>query len=380
MTARSDKGMILVVDDVPDNLDLLFILLNSEGYSVEVARNGEGAIKIAQEALPDIILLDVMMPGIDGFETCRRLKADPTTREIPVIFMTALTETHHKVQGFDVGAVDFITKPIQNREVFARVHTHLTLYRQRTEILRMHEQDQRYFQKLMQIKDDVLRTTSHDLKSPLGNIMISAYLLEEHLRPDDEQGLRLLQSIQTGADRMLGLITDVLDIAAIETGMAIKKQDVSLCAFLQNSLDAFEPQAQSKSIRLKLDCADAELIAPFDPRQMERVVQNLLSNAIKYTPDEGEVRLAGSREDGNVLIKIIDNGFGIPPDDVPHLFDKFYRVKDDKHQTQEGTGLGLSIVKSIIEQHGGEIDIESALGEGSTFTIKLPLEQPVPQV
>lgn len=374
----SDKGMVLVVDDVPDNLDMLFIVLNTAGYNVEVARNGEAAIEIAQNVSPDIILLDVMMPGIDGFETCERLKALESTRDIPVIFMTALTETHHKIKGFEIGAVDFVTKPIQNREVVARVDTHLTMYRQRKEIERLREQDRAYFEKLLQIRDEVLRATSHDLKSPLGNIMISAYLLDEHLREDDEQGKRLLQSIQTGADRMLGLITDLLDIAAIETGLAIKKQPVSLYEFTKNSLDAFVPQAQSKSINLNLDCLDDDLTVVLDPRQMGRVLQNLLSNAIKYTPEGGNVELKAGYEDNTVVIRIIDNGFGIPPDDVPRLFEKFYRVNTDKHQTQEGTGLGLSIAKSIVEQHGGDIRVESELNQGSTFTITLPLEQPVP--
>ncbi|MBZ0304490.1 MAG: response regulator, partial [Anaerolineae bacterium] len=187
-----NRGVILIVDDIPTNLEVLMEFLESSGYRVRVATDGESALEQIDYAAPDIILLDVMMPGIDGFETCQRLKENPVTRDIPVIFMTALSDTVDKVRGFELGAADYVTKPLHKEEVVARVNAHLMLYRQKQEIERLRQQDRVYYEKLSQIKDDILSTASHDLKNPLAGFMASIYLLGQHLPKEDKKGRQYL--------------------------------------------------------------------------------------------------------------------------------------------------------------------------------------------
>ncbi|CAG0949769.1 partial Response regulator PleD, partial [Anaerolineae bacterium] len=164
------KGVILIVDDIPTNLEVLMQFLEGAGYEGLVATDGESAIEQVEYAPPDVILLDVMMPGIDGFETCRRLKANPVSSDIPVIFMTALSDTVDKVRGFELGAEDYITKPLHQEEVVARVTAHLTLHRQKQEIQALRQQERLYYERLAKIKDNILSTASHDLKNPLTSI------------------------------------------------------------------------------------------------------------------------------------------------------------------------------------------------------------------
>ncbi|NDJ59563.1 MAG: response regulator, partial [Chloroflexi bacterium] len=234
MTQAAAKNVVLIVDDIPTNLDVLLEFLQETGFEVLVATDGEDAIQKASYAQPDIILLDVMMPGIDGFETCRRLKATDATKDIPVVFMTALSDTVDKVKGFSIGAVDYITKPLQWEEVLARINTHLTIHRQRVEIERLREQDRRYYETLSQMKDDFVNATTHDLKNPLTVIFMSVDFLRKHGRVDDRDGREYLDHIELGAQQMHGLINDLLDLAKIETGTGLIKDEVNLVTFVRS--------------------------------------------------------------------------------------------------------------------------------------------------
>ena len=365
------NGTILIVDDIPTNLEVLSNVLENVGYKVLVALDGESAIEQIDYARPDIILLDVMMPGIDGFETCRRLKVNPQTEAIPVIFMTALSDVVDKVRGFEVGAADYITKPLQHEEVVARVGAHLTLYRQKQEIADLREQDRTYYEKLSALKDDLLSTASHDLKNPLAGMMSAIYLLRKHLA-GDEKALSYLTHLQEDADRMYDLIHDLLDLARLETGLALTREHVPLYDFLAANLQDFANAARNAGIELALDVPNEGISLLCDPRRLSQALHNLLSNALKYTPQGGKVILCARVEDAEIFIRVQDNGLGIPPEALPHLFDKFYRVSTNQHMAAAGTGLGLSIVKTIVEQHGGQIWVDSKLGKGSTFSLIFP--------
>jgi len=372
MTDPKHLGKVLMVDDVFENIDMMLRVLNREGYEVVIARDGEEAMVKVAEHQPDIILLDVMMPGIDGFQVCQRLKQDDSTKDIPVIFITALANTVYIVKGFEVGAVDFITKPFRPKEVVARVNTHLTVTRQRKEIERLREQDRVYFEKLSAMKDDVMNMASHDLKNPLNNVKTAVSLLRRQGGAGDEKGEELLRIIENSAEQMKNLITGLLDLAKIETGRAINLQPVKVNKFLDDNLSIFKLVAQDKNITLSFTPIDEEAVVPLDLERMEQVLQNLLSNAIKYTPTGGKVSLGAEITPVSIVIKIQDTGMGIPKDDLPHLFEKFYRVKNSAHMQVEGTGLGLSIVKSIVEKHDGTITVESEFYRGTTFSIHLP--------
>lgn len=373
MKNTDNRGTILIVDDVLENVEVLIRILHREGYDISIAQDGKTALEKTAMSKPDLILLDVLMPGgMDGFEVCEKLKNDDATRDIPVIFVTALTNTIYIVKGLEAGAVDFITKPYRAKEVLARVTTHLTIRRQKQEIERLREQDQLYFQKLSEMKDDVMRMTSHDLKNPLNNVKTAVHLLRRHGRIDDHTGLEYLSLLESSADQMLGLITSLLDIARLETGQALKLQDVSLNEFLRDNLFVFSLPARARKLSLRYEPVPDDMTLYIDPERMEQVLQNLLSNAMKYTPDGGNIMLRAEIEPERVTLIVEDTGLGIPQNDIPHLFDKFYRVSNNSHKQIEGTGLGLSIVKSIVEQHGGKIWVESDLGKGSKFCISLP--------
>ena len=363
---------ILVVDDTPANLELLTALLMKTGYDVRAALNGRMALMSIQAAPPDLILLDINMPELNGYEVCERLKANPATAEIPVIFISAMGEVIDKVTAFQVGGVDYITKPFQVEEVVARINTHLTLYQQKREIELLREKERAHFMQMSRLKDEFVNTVSHDLKNPIGIIVGYADLIEDGAECD-ELGKEFARKIKNGAMRMNQMVVDLLDLARIEAGMELQPEPTHLARFLQGCAENFELPAQKKQQTLLLDLATGDTMLHLDQSRMAQVINNLLSNAVKYTPEGGTIELAARLNESQAVITITDNGLGIPAEDVPHLFKKFFRVHRDEHMQREGTGLGLSIVRAIVEQHSGDLTVESALGEGTRFTVVLPL-------
>lgn len=243
---------------------------------------------------------------------------------------------------------------------------------QKAEIERLRDQDKQYFQSLTQLKDDFLRTASHDLKNPLGNIKTSLWLLEKNVGITDDKGKFYLKQIDRSVTRMQTLISDLLDLAKLETGLALHREAVSLNEFLQRIASDFVLPAGEKQILMQFKPPLHPVQAYFDPHRMEQVLTNLISNAIKYTPAQGRVELGATIAGDTVSIYVKDTGLGIPAEDIPHLFEKFYRVEQAEHLAVEGTGLGLSIVQAIVEQHGGTIKVTSTVGKGSLFNVSLP--------
>jgi two-component system sensor histidine kinase/response regulator len=375
---NAERGVILIVDDMPMNLNVLMGFLENTGYKVLVAVDGESAIEQAEYAQPDIILLDVRMPGIDGFETCRRLKASELTGNIPVIFMTALSDVTDKVHGFEVGAVDYITKPLQQEEVVARVNTHLTVHRQKEQIRRLMDQDRIQYENLSYMKDQLLSTASHELKNPLASIMLSIDILRRTLPHEDLKALERLNLIQDSAHYMRDLISNLLDIARLETQAQLQKVDVSIRKLIEKGMSHQSTFASENGIALVGKMPDYDTVINCEPFQIDQVIQNLLSNAIKYTPSGRKVEVKTETDEHNVYIEVQDEGIGIPEPDLPFIFDKFYRVRSAEHRSIGGTGLGLSIVREIISQHEGEISVDSNPGGGTTFRFSLPLRHDAP--
>lgn len=360
------QGDILIVDDLAANLKVLSTMLTDNGYNVRPAINGNLAIKAAVSSIPDLILLDIMMPGIDGYEVCRQLKDNDQTHDIPVIFISALDEVVNKIKGFELGAVDYITKPFQMAEVLARVNTHLTIYRQRKEI-----------EGLNAFKDLFIRTVSHDLGSPISNILgYAEMLMQDGDQLDPNYAKQMLGRIYTSAERMQSLVNSMLDLTRIE-GVTLRPSLMLLRDVLDSVFVEFQFQAQQKGIALRPPHHAPQIWIKADPDLIGEVFQNLLSNAVKYTPQNGEISIEVETTDhGRVLIHLCDTGYGIPEEDIAHLFERFYRVGRSEHTAQQGSGLGLSIVKLILDRHDGDIWVESTLGEGSCFTVSLPTSDP----
>ncbi len=374
---KKQREDILVVDDTPANLDLLLSMLTQRGYRIRPAPGGTLALKTALDDPPSLILLDINMPGMDGYEVCERLKDNEKTTDVPVIFLSAMDEVIDKVRAFEVGAVDYIGKPFHVDEVIARIETQLTLYRQRQQIETLRQQERQTFEEMARLKDQYVQMVSHDLKSPLSVIVGHASLLKRRGTLDDADDVEAVDNNLAASERMRRLIRDLLDLAKIESGVGITVEKVSANELLQACAFAFGYEAEEKNITLNITLLEDDCLIQVDHDRMVQVLNNLLSNAVKYTPEEGTIWLAACVEadENDLHFSVKDNGYGIPSKDLPHIFDRFYRVENSDHQGEPGTGLGLSITKAIVEQHGGNIEVNSGSEEGTEFLITLPLNR-----
>ncbi len=366
---------ILMVDDNLANIRLLADMLVSRGYKILQAINGPDALTLAREQCPDVILLDIFMPQMDGYVVCTKLKGDPITHDIPVIFISALADVDDIVKGFDAGGADYITKPFKFKEVLARIASQLTLVWQRRELEAKREQDRQHFQKLDRMKNEFLHMATHDLRNPLNVILGYLHVLEKLDVAAQDRALlnETRKSIRISVEKMRALVTDILELAQIETGLKLSPQPVAVAEWMGQNVQGFQVIAAGKQVTLDYTPAPASVTITVDLNLMTRVIDNLVSNAIKYTPQGGTVRIDTSVTEQQIMICVADTGLGIPEHDLPHLFDAFYRVDHGEHQQEEGSGLGLSIVKTIVEHHDGTIEVQSKVGEGSIFRITLPI-------
>ena len=371
---------ILVIEDNPSNLSVLFNLLNEGNFEVLVALDGESALQSAAESRPDLILLDVMLTGIDGFETCRRLKASRATQDIPVIFMTAMTGTAEKIKGFNLGAVDYITKPFEPEEVMSRVRTHLLirhlqndLQAKNADLLASLDRER----ELNQLKSRFISIASHEFRTPLSSIRFSNNLLKRYSQVISEKDIaeemaEELESIDAALEQMTETLDEVLTLSKSEAGQfPFFPMALNLFELCHGIVERFKLMADDgHDIVYRSDVK--ELPACVDPKLLENILSNLLSNAIKYSPNGGEILVQLRRGNGTVLLSVEDQGIGISEDACQRVFEAFYRAPNAKDI--HGTGLGLSIVKQFVELHGGTIDVQSSLHKGSRFLLTLPLE------
>jgi CheY-like chemotaxis protein len=390
---------ILIVDDNSTNLEVLSETLTRSGFQVSVAMDGESAIEQVKYYLPALILLDIMMPGIDGFETCKRLKHDPASQNIPVIFMTALSDTENKVRGFSLGAVDYITKPFQREEVLARVQVQLKLQNltqtleDQNQLLRHEIQQREYAEALLiaakeaadkanQAKSEFLANMSHEVRTPLNGILGYAQILQtsKNLNEKDRKGLNIIHQCGT---HLLTLINDVLDLSKIEAQkMELYSTSFHFPSFLQGVSEIFNIRAEQK--KLSFICQfDSELPNGIcsDEKRLRQVLINLLGNALKFTNhgaviftvkilEQSQKSDLHSTRTFKARFQIEDTGVGISPDYLEKIFMPFEQAGDLNNQAQ-GTGLGLAISQRILSLMNSQIQVASQGGEGSTFWFDL---------
>jgi two-component system sensor histidine kinase/response regulator len=378
-SARTAPPVVMVVDDMPANLGVMAGELERRHYAVIVAQGGEEAILRAALVRPDLILLDVLMPGIDGFETCRRLKAAEATRDIPVIFMTALSDTAQKLTGFEVGAVDYVTKPLDGAEVLARVQTQISLAAMRRALaernaqlaqeVAVREQAQAALQRSNAELEQLAYVASHDMQEPLR--MIASYLqLVEQRYVDklDDDGREFIGYAVDGAKRMQGLINDLLTYSRVGT-KARPFEPVSLSAVAATALSHLRVAVAESGARVELgELPQVQGDAP----QLVQLLQNLVGNAIKFRGTEAPVVRLDARPEGAAWwhLSVSDNGIGIEPAYFERVFVLFQRLHS--RSAYPGTGIGLALCKRIVERHGGRIWVESQPGQGAAFHFTLP--------
>jgi two-component system, sensor histidine kinase and response regulator len=371
-TSREDVPNVIVVDDTPANLQLLTGMLKERGYKVRPVPSGKLALQAAKNDPPDLILLDIMMPEMDGYEVCERLKADEKLREIPVIFISALNETMDKVRAFGVGGVDYVTKPFQFEEVAARVSTHLELQRQRRKLKENYER----LRRLEELRDNLVHMIVHDLRSPLTGIsgfLDLALVLEKETLTED--GLEYLQTAKRSTTAVIDMVSAVLDVSKMEAGEM--KLHLAECDLVRMAVDLMSGMQSLKEGReMVLDTPPAPVTVVADGDLILRVIQNLLGNALKFTPSNGRIRLSIEPDEDRICVTVRDNGPGIPAEYLEKIFEKFGQVEARASQRKFSTGLGLTFCKLAVEAHGGSIGVKSEVDKGSTFWFVLPKDGP----
>lgn len=364
------SSTILIVDDNVANLKVITSPFEEEGLQVLIARAGEEALERARFARPDLILLDVMMPGIDGFETCRRLKQDPALSDVPVIFMTALAGTDDKLKGFAAGGLDYITKPFHLSEVKARVLSHLELYALRRRLTRQNAE-------LTRIRDELetfTYTVSHDLKAPLRWIDGYCALIEKRLADSEDLEMQTVTSKVRRATRQMNLlINDLLTYSRMERRQ-IESIPVDLAVLVASVAAEFEQETSDRGLEIVIG------IPPI-PLQIDRdgltvALRNLIGNALKFTRSNAEptVELGADRIPDGIRLWIRDNGIGFAMEHSERIFQIFQRLEHS--DAYPGTGVGLAIVRKAVHRMGGRVWAESAPGAGATFYLQLPEEPP----
>lgn len=376
MDANTLSGYILIVDDNPNNLRLLITLLSEQGYETRPANNGARALNTVQKQKPDLILLDINMPEMDGYEVCRQLKAMPETADIPVLFISANDELHDKVKGFDVGGVDYISKPFEPQELFARVRTHLQLKQAQDQLKALNHQLQasnRFFQHLGQVKDEFLGMVSHDLKNPLSSILLFSRYMESRTLSEDK-AREMGRLITKAGKRMFRLIEDLLDLNKLEQGeLTPELQRFDLLPLVQDVCAEYQEKAQAKgqSLNSAWETESAWIVA--DPLRVRQVLENLLSNALKFSPPQSEIAIRLQQEGQRVCLQVRDQGPGLSEADQAQLFEKFMRLSAKPTGGEHSSGLGLSISKKLVEAMSGTIGCTSQLGQGACFFVTFPL-------
>lgn len=369
ISPQTGKKRILVVDDVPSNIGLLSEGLKGE-YTIIAAKNGQMALeRVFSENQPDLILLDINMPEMDGYQVCRTLKDDPNTRDIPVLFLSAMEEVQDKTKGFKLGAVDYITKPFDIMEVKARIETHLALVSAQKQLK---IQNQRLAE-LNKLKNDFVGMAAHDLRQPLVIIgLVTQSIIKKikdlSLKEVDEKLIRIRDSTK----RMLALINNLLNVAVIESGnLELSMKPGSLKGLIRERLEMYEINARRKNIQIHTTLNEIENIL-FDHDYIAQVIDNLIANALKFSESNKNVYVSLVKDTSGAKVDIRDEGPGISEEDQAKLYGTFQKLSARPTGDEKSTGLGLSIVKKVLEAHKSELNVVSQLGKGTTFSFTLP--------
>lgn len=372
-TINIDQSWILVVDDDEIIRKLLRRVLERSDFVVDEAESGEAALEQIATNVPDLILLDVVMDGIDAFSTCRKIKSSPGMDSVPIIFVTGRSDTGSIVEGLDAGGSDYITKPINRHEALARIRNHLKM----RVLTKFQSEFIDGLKKANLAKNRIIGIASHDLRNPIASIRgLSEFLDQAGPLTTDQK--EIATTIQTTSDSMLHLVDELLDLSVIESGEErSERAPCSIYEIVSSSLNVYQFTANKKTIKLVLDDEGSipELLL-LDKMQFRRLIDNVLSNAVKYSPTDTAVSVLMKAESTSLKIIVDDEGPGIPEDEMHKLFTDFGKTSVQPTGNETSTGLGLSICKKIIESHQGNITAENREGgTGARFIIELNAEE-----
>ena len=361
---------ILIVDDDRLNVRILAKILQPEGYEIAMAHSGEEGLELYEKFQPDLVLLDVMMPGISGLDTCRTLRERHGALLAPVIFITAKSESDDVVEGLAAGGVDYLPKPFKGREALARLRTHL-----HNRLL--NEQQRQLVAQLSSAnaaKNKLLGMVAHDLRNPLASIRgLADFLSDGTVGEITADQLDLVKTIQETSQSMLTMVNELLDISVIESGeLKIHPEIRPIAELINKSVYLNNINAARKGSQIEIEGIDAETELNIDGDKIKQVLDNLLSNAIKFSPPQSIIRIRVAHDDHGVSVLVHDQGPGIPENERHKLFKDFSQTSVKPTAGEKSTGLGLAICKRIMESHGGSIAAEPGPTGGSVFRITFP--------
>ncbi len=363
---------ILVVDDEEEARRLLASLLSHKGYHTIFAVNGREALEAVEREKPDLVVLDIMMPEMSGLAALQAIRERYHTAELPVILLTALGDSKDVVRGLELGANDYLGKPIDTAELAARVRTALRLKK-------LHDQYRAGLDRLRELdelKDRFLQIAAHDMKSPLGTILMGLQILSDSISdvapvvPDYE---RVINMMTYSSSIIQNIIDDYLDLQTIKAGrLELDTQAISINTLIKTIVEQFQPYADSKGITLQTELDRSVPTCPADPDRLMQVLSNLVSNAIKFSPRDSAIVVRTLPCEDGARVEVIDRGPGIKPEEQYLLFQEFVRLSNRPTGGEKSSGVGLAISRYLIEAHRGRIGVQSAPGEGSTFWFELP--------
>lgn len=368
---RSDYR-ILVVDDVMSNVLLLKILLTNEKFQVLTANNGTSCLQVCREQHPDLVLLDVMMPDISGFDTAVELKKNPETADIPIIFLTALNSPSDLVHGFQVGANDFLSKPFNKEELIMRVMHQISLVAAKRIIVQQNIE----LKRTISNRDKMYSVIAHDLRSPMASIRMVLNLVVQTVSPEaiGPEMYYLIDKANRETEETHDLLDNLLKWTKSQTGrLKVAFQEFEISDVITGVADIFSLIAETKKIKLTTEYHEDGLKVRADKDMLNTVLRNFLSNAVKFSNENSSIEIVVSRKDNFVKVGIRDHGVGIAPDRIDSIFHKGETTYGTNNE--EGSGLGLQLCKDFAVKNGGDVMVESVVGEGSTFSVLVPLLQ-----
>jgi two-component system sensor histidine kinase/response regulator len=348
------RNKILIVDDNATNIAILEEIL-SEEYDLASASTGETSLEIASAFQPDLILLDIMMPGINGYETCRRIRANTTLHHTKIIMVSAKAMLSERLQGYEAGADDYITKPFEEDELLAKVRVYMRL---------------KSVEEVHQLKSDLLTLLSHETRTPLNGILAPVQLLLADTTMEDAERTILLDMVQQSAKRLQSLLQKVVTLSTMKARQwDFQWVSADLCELVRHAVYAVAAYAAERDVTIEQRLPD-NAITQLDPEQMETVLRVILENAVRFSPLAGRVVVGVACDDVCCCVTVTDQGTGIDADFLPHVFEEFAHTDMAHHTT--GHGLSLAIARQIVLAHNGTISVESTKGAGTVFTVLLP--------
>lgn len=360
---------ILIIDDSSFNLQLVSWTLQENNYKTLEAGSGKEAFEILKTNSPDLILLDVMMPEMDGFEVCRIIKKDENRADIPVIFFTSLANVDDIVKGFQAGGVDYVTKPFNKEELIVRIKNHIDLINSRKKI----EIQARELMKANALKDKMFSVIGHDLRSPVGSIKLTLDLLSSGIIDvNDDLFLETINDLIKTTDEAYNLLENLLGWAKSQSSiLKVVPEKINFFEVVTSTIGLLKLMSENKKI--KIENHIPETVNVFADFQMVKtILRNLLSNALKFTPENGLIEVSCKTINSEVEISVKDTGVGIPGENLDKIFDPYHSVRTFGTNNESGSGLGLILCKDFVDKNGGRIRVESETGKGSTFIFTLP--------